>query len=117
MGQVTQIDITGSVTGSRAGDKVLKELLGESQVVTEYNSGSQQLASGSGATITLGGIDSASFLMVRTEVSTTVTFADSQKLNVDGVAIMELNTAKSVDSFTAIHHSGSTQTISWVAAQ
>jgi hypothetical protein len=117
MSAITKVDIQGAVQGLKTGNKIVDFVLDIGTDVTEYNTGAVVLPSGSSTTVTFDRISSAVILMIDSSVSVTVTMADSQKINLDGLGLMKLHDNKSVVSFTVVQTRGVTALVDWFAAQ
>jgi len=117
MSAINKVDIQGSVEGTNAGTKVIEFVLDIGTSVTEFNSGAILLPSGTMQTVTFDRIGSAVILMIDSSVSCTVTMADSQKVNLDGLGVMKIWDNKSVTSFTVVQTRSVTATVDWFVAQ
>lgn len=117
MSTINKVDIQGAVQGSNTGVKIIDFILDDKTDVTEFNTGAIVLPSGTPATISLDRISSAVILMVDSSVSVTLTYADSQRVNLDGLMIHKIWSNKSVTSFTLTQTRGVTALVDWFAAQ
>lgn len=116
MGAITKTKIQGTVLGQNATDTVVKQILNKTTSVTEFHSGSVVLASGSSTVIHFPSIANASVIYLESTKSCTVTFADSQKIDLDGVAVVQVWTTKAVTNLTAVQTRSANVTFNWMAA-
>jgi hypothetical protein len=120
VGDIDKVAMTGAVLGTKAGTVVFKHLLSETTTVTEFASGSAQVAASGTATLVLGGVAAARFLMVETSTSFQVTWAGSVTalVNCDGQCFVVIDTTNSVATITcANQNTVDIGTVNWMAAK
>jgi hypothetical protein len=110
--------VRGYCAGEDAGYRVINKILSAQLTgMRDWHAGSIQLPTGATEVIDFNLIAQARMMIIETNVSCTVTFADSQKVNVDGLHLQHVWTNKSVVDITVVQSTGVTGTINWIAVE
>jgi len=116
MPPITRARVKGYVSGEDSGLRVLTKVMSQNlSTMTEWHSGSLSLPSGSSSTVDFNTITDAKMVIIETSASCTVTMADSQKVNVDGLAMLRVWTNKDVVAFSIVQTRGAAVTVNWIA--
>jgi len=112
-----EMGVSGAILGFAGAKQVFRDEMRSRRKIKRWFSGSFQLPSAATEVVQFANITSARMVIVESSVSCTVTLSDSQKVNVDGLALLHIWRNKSVSSFSVVQTRGVTATINWIAAQ
>lgn len=117
---ISEVFVRGAINAFNNTTVHWKDDITSRRAIRRWGSGSIQLPSGSSQTVHLSNITSARVLIVESSTSATVTFANSQKVNIggpDGFWLGHIWRNKGVGAFVVTQSTGTTATVNWFGAQ